>query len=128
MFVLAIHLSSFGQDKEQAFKKVKQIFDNYIKQKESTDSQDNRIEMQLALKSLETNCDAKYFPTLLDVWMYYDPTDFPTRTFVFPILARNKSLGLKAIEKRINEKKKWETVDTAPFSDLLALKDKLMKL
>lgn len=127
-FLLTIQLSVFGQDQEQSFKKIKQIFDNYIKQNESPDSENNKIEMQLALKTLQTNCDTKYFPTLIDVWMYYNPTDFPTREYVLPILVKNKSQGLKAIEKRIKGKKNWETDDTAPFSDLLALRDKLSKL
>ncbi|MEK9158331.1 MAG: hypothetical protein AAB638_04100 [Patescibacteria group bacterium] len=130
LFLLTINISAVGQreNEKQSIKTIEQIFNSYIKQKENSDSEDNRIKMELSLKSLETKCDSKYLPTLIEVWMYYDPTDFPTRKFVLPILLRDKSEGLRAIEKRIKEKKKWETNDTAPFSDLLSLRDELKKM
>jgi hypothetical protein len=124
-FLLVISLTVSGQseNQKQSIITVDRIFDSYKKQNESTDSEDNRIEMELALKSLQAECDIKYFSRLIDVWMYYDPTDFPTRRLIMPILLRDKSEGLKAIEKRIKKKKKWETNDTAPFSDLLSLRE-----
>lgn len=130
LFLLLINVSVFGQsaNQRQAMDKIDQIFNGYLKQKESTDSEDNRIEMELALKSLQPNCDIKYFTKLIDIWMYYDPTDFPTRKFVLPILLQDKSEGLKAIDKRIKEKKEWESSDTAPFSDLLSLREELNKM
>lgn len=102
---------------------IDRIFGDYIKQKESSESTDNKREIELALKSLQTKCDVKYYPKLIDVWMYYDPTDFPTRELVLPILLQNRSEGLKAIEKRIRKRMEWETKDTAPYSDLLSLRD-----
>ena len=128
IFFLAVDFSVFGQNENLAIKKIDKIFDNYIKQKEHVDSEDNQVEMQLALKTLESNCDIKYFPKLIEVWMYYDPTDFPTRKFVYQVLLTKKTEGLKAIEKRIKEKKNWETLDNAPLSDLLALRDEFKKL
>ena len=125
-FLLAISLTAFGQsaNRNQSIRTVDRIFAGYIKQNESTDAEVNRIEMELALKSLQGECDIKYFSRLIDVWMYYDPTDFPTRRLVMPILLRDKSEALKAIEKRIKKKKKWETNDTAPFSELISLREK----
>ena len=126
LFLLAISLTAFGQSESQSqsVRTVDRIFAGYIKQNESTDSEVNRIEMELALKSLQAECDIKYFSRLIDVWMYYDPTDFPTRRLVMPILLRDKPEALKAIEKRIQKKKKWETNDTAPFSELISLREK----
>jgi hypothetical protein len=126
LFLLAISLTAFGQseNRNQSIRTVDRIFAGYIKQNESTDSEVNRIEMELALKSLQAECDIKYFSRLIDVWMYYDPTDFPTRRLVMPILLRDKPEALKAIEKRIKKKKKWETNDTAPFSELISLREK----
>lgn len=125
LFLLAISLTAFGQseNRNQSIRTVDRIFAGYIKQNESTDSEVNRIEMELALKSLQAECDIKYFSRLIDVWMYYDPTDFPTRRLVMPILLRDKPEALKAIEKRIKKKRNWETNDTAPFSDLLSLRE-----
>lgn len=130
LFLFIINISAFGQsdNQEQSIKTIDLIFGNYIKQKESSDSEGNKKEMKLALKSLQVKCDMKYFPKLINVWMYYDPTDFPTRDLVLPILLRDKSAGLKAIEKRIRKKKKWEAKDTAPFSDLLSLRDEFKKM
>ena len=130
LFFLTINISAFGQSGNQkhSIKQIDQIFDNYIKLNESPDSEDNKIEMESALKSLQEKCDTKYFPKLIDVWMYYNPTDFPTRQLVKPILLRDKAEGLKAIEKRIKKKKKWETRDAAPYSDLLSLRDEFKKM
>ena len=126
--LIAANLVAFGQNGDQAFKKIDKIFGDYIKQKENVDSEDNQVEMQLALKTLESNCDIKYFPRLIEVWMYYDPTDFPTRKFVYQVLLTKKEDGLRAIEKRIKEKKNWETLDNAPLSDLVALRDEFKEL
>ena len=130
LFLFIINISAFGQgdNQEQSVKTIDLIFRNYIKQKESSDSEGNKKEMKLALKSLQEKCDTKYFPKLINVWMYYDPTDFPTRDLVLPVLLQDKSAGLKAIEQRIRKKKKWENNDTAPFSDLLSLREELKKM
>lgn len=128
LFLVATNLVAFGQNEDQAFKKIDKIFGDYIKQKENVDSEDNQVEMQLALKTLESNCDTKYLPKLIEVWMYYDPTDFPTRKFVHQVLLTKQADGLKAIERRIKEKKNWETLDNAPLSDLVALRDEFKKL
>ena len=129
LFLLTITFSAFGQieDQKTLIKKIDKIFDDYTKQKENVDSEDNMVEMELTLKSLQKKCDFKYFPKLIEVWMYYDPTDFPTRRFILPILLLDKSEAFKAIENRIKKKKKWETKDNSPFSDLLSLRDELNK-
>ena len=59
--------------------------------------------------------------------MYYDATDFPTRSLVEPVFLKNKKSSLKAIDNRIKHKRKNETTDMAPFSDLLDLKNQLMR-
>lgn len=125
IILLTLNLPVFGQivSQEKSIEKIDKIFDDYINQKESTDSNDNKVEMELSLKFLQTKCDIKHFSRLIDVWMYYDPTDFPTRQLIKPILLLDKEQGLKAIEERIKKKKKWETQNTAPYSDLLLLRN-----
>ena len=66
---LMLQLSVCGQNQKRSIKKIKQLLDNYTKQNESSDSEDNKIEMQQALKALQV-CDSKYFSVLIDdSWM-----------------------------------------------------------
>ena len=106
-------------------KTVKKIFSNYIKYSESTDSKENEEKMTEALQSLPKKCDEKDLALLIDVWMYYDPTDFPTRKLINPIFEENKEAALKAIDKRLKNKKKWESEGTAPYDDLVNLRQEL---
>ncbi|MBX7109916.1 MAG: hypothetical protein K1X61_14805 [Chitinophagales bacterium] len=113
--------------KETPIKIVDRIFKNYIKLSESTDSPTNKDAMKNALQFLQTESDVKDLPLLINVWMYYDPTDFPTRQLIQKIFAKDKKATLSAIDNRLNKKKKWENKETAPYSDLVALKNELKK-
>lgn len=112
---------------ETSIQIVKRVFRNYIRFDESTDSPENKAVMEKALRELQITYRSNDLSLLLDVWMYYDPTDFPTRDLINPILHKNKSISLNAVNKRIQKKKKWESVNTAPFSELLSLHDELSK-
>ena len=83
--------------------------------------------MKNALQSLQVASDVKDLQLLINVWMYYDSTDFPTRELIKPIFSKDKTTTLAAINKRPNKKKKWEKKETAPYSDLVSLKDELSK-
>ncbi len=112
---------------ETPFGVVKKIFNDYVKYEEGIDSEENKEAMKKALQSLKNKVEEKDLQTLIDVWMYYDPTDFPTRDFAGPIFFKNKAISLKAVSWRLAHKKKWEDKDTAPYADLLALKMRLLK-
>jgi hypothetical protein len=106
---------------KKCLQNIKQIFDNYIKYEESTDSPDNKNLMISGLKSLINVSNTDDLDLLINVWMYYDPTDFPTRELVLDVLIKNKRESIKAIKTRIKQKKKWETDEIAPYSDLPGL-------
>ncbi len=112
---------------ETPIQTVDRVFKSYIKYSESTDSPSEKDAMENALKLLQTKSKVKYLPLLINVWMYYDPTDFYARELIEPIFLRDKQAALTAIEKRLNKKKKWESQETAPYSDLVSLKDELTK-
>lgn len=114
--------------KETPLKTMERIFKSYIKQTESTDTETNKEAMEKALKSLLSKSDSKDLSLILEVWMYYDPTDFPTRHLIQPIFVKHKKAALSAINKRLNHKKKWEKIETAPYNDLMMLKGQLEKL
>lgn len=116
------------EKKETPIKTVERIFKSYAKQSESVDSQTNKDAMEIALKSLLTKRDVKDLPILINVWMYYDPTDFPTRQLILPIFAKDKKATLSVIDKQLNYKRNWKKKETAPYTDLVSLKDELIKL
>lgn len=97
---------------------IKNIFDDYVKYQESTDSQEHKNLMTKSLKSLNKLTDPNELDLLINVWMYYDPTDFPSRNAVFTILENSRPESIKAVKTRINNKKEWETDNTAPYSEL----------
>jgi hypothetical protein len=104
---------------------VDRIFKDYIKYSESTDSQDDKDAMTKALQALKQSKSETDLIVLINVWMYYDPTDFPSRDLVYKILANSRPESIYAVKTRISKKKNWETDDTAPYSEL---KDLLKQL
>lgn len=116
------------QKKETPIKTVYRIFKNYTEESESTDSLTKKDEMENALKSLLTKSEIKDLQLLINVWMYYDPTDFPTRQLIKPIFLKDKKATLSAIDKQLNNKKNRKKDKIAPYTDLVALKDEFLKL
>ena len=119
--------SNYNSNTESSIQVVDKIFKSYIKYSESTDLTQNKELMTNALKSLLQSSSNKDLGLLINVWMYYDPTDFPTRQLIEPIFNKNKSAVLIAIDNRLKNKKKWEDKETAPYSDLILLKKQILK-
>jgi hypothetical protein len=99
---------------------IRRIFDGYKAQEESTEFEDHLDSMRLSFETLTEHADPTALPLLLDVWMYYDPTDFPTRSLIEPILSQDSTNTLIAIKRRLGNKYEWE--DDASLADLLSLK------
>lgn len=97
---------------------IKRLFDDYVKYQESTDSQNNKDLLTKSLKSLDKVKEPNELEILINIWMYYDLTDFPVRELVFNVLQKNRPESIIAIKTRINNKKEWETDSTAPYSEL----------
>ena len=83
--------------KETPIKTVDRVFKSYIKQSENTDSPTNKDAMKNALQLIQTKSDVQDLPLLINVWMYYDPTDFPTRKLIQPIFTKDKKNTLVAM-------------------------------
>ncbi len=131
---ISIAFSAFGQSKNKpvgenpttlSIKKIEAIFNEYIKYSESTDSEENKKAMTKSLNSLNRVTKPEDLELLLNVWMYYDPTDYPTRVLVFKVLKQNDKDSQSAIKARIKNKKDWEEEDGAPYSELKYLLHKL---
>jgi hypothetical protein len=110
---------------KQHIDKIRKIFENYIKHQESTDSPDDKDLMSKSVKSLTSLSNKDELELLINVWMYYDPTDYPDIPEIYRILKNSRPLSIKAVKNRIDNKKEWETDDTAPYSDLQDLLKRL---
>lgn len=113
--------------KEAPIKTVERIFKEYIKQSENIDALKNKEAMKIALQLLQSKSDNKNLPLLINVWMYYDPTDFPTRQIIQKIFEEDRKASLTAINYRLKNKMKSENKEIAPYSDLLLLRNELTK-
>lgn len=110
---------------KQHVDKIRKIVENYIKHQESTDSADNKDLMSKSLKSIKSLSNKVELELLIQVWMYYDPTDYPDIPEIYSILKASRPHSIEAIKNRIDNKKEWETDDTAPYSDLKKLLQRL---
>lgn len=97
---------------------IKLVFDQYVKQGESTDSESNKALMKTCLESIDCSENRNELAVLIDVWLYYDPTDFPTRELVFKILEKSKPLSTQEVQRRMTNPSKTEDKSRAPFSEL----------
>lgn len=109
-----------NQDKtsKQHFENIRTVFENFIKHQESTDSPDNKDLMSKSLKSLTIVANKDELELLINVWMYYDPTDFPDIPEIYRILKNSRPQSIVAVKNRIDNKKEWESDKSAPYSDL----------
>lgn len=110
------------------FKIIKQIFENYIASEESTDSEANKSKILEIIEKLNDVENEEDLELLINMWMYYDPTDFNSRDLIFEVFKKNKESSIKAIQNRIENKKEWEQNESAPFSELFILLDRLQNL
>ena len=110
---------------QKSVQTIRKIFSVYTQYEDGAASNEDKDAMKTAISSLPAIINKNELPLLINVWMYYDPTDFPTRDMLTPIFKRNKTISLIAIRNRIKSKKKWESKDTAPFSDLIELEKDL---
>lgn len=110
-----------------AIQSIEKVFEDYIEYQESTDSQDDKDLMSKSLKSLTIVTDKEDLDLLINVWMYYDPTDYPDIPEIYRILELSTPQSIEAVKNRIANKKEWETDDSAPYSDLKRLLMRLEK-
>lgn len=110
---------------KQHIDNIRKIFENFIKYQESTDSNDNKDLMSKSLKSITSLKNKDELELLINVWMYYDPTDYPDIPEIYRILKDSRNYSIEAVKNRIDKKKEWETGDKAPYSDLKNLLKRL---
>jgi hypothetical protein len=112
---------------KQYISKIKKVFDAYIKHDESVDSEENKLKMTNSLKAINQLTNLEELVLLLDVWMYYDPTDYFGKSLIPHILINSSEIGIRAIDYRLSSLHAWENEASAPISDLLALRKQILK-
>jgi hypothetical protein len=107
-------------------KTIERIFNQYNEFQESTDSRDNLDSLKHSLKILEnTEVSDSDLTLIVNVWMYYTVTDFSTMEYTENVLFSHRQQSISVVENRIQNKMEWETEDSAPYSDLKYLLEKL---
>jgi hypothetical protein len=77
--------------------------------------------MTRSLQNIKLAKNPSDLELLINVWMYYDPTDFPSRPLLKKILKDSRPESIDAVRHRMKNKRPNESSDTAPFSELSTL-------
>ncbi len=98
---------SKNDSEEKSIEIIRKIFKDFIQYYDGIDSHVNKEAVKKALKSLPDTINKNDLPLLINVWMYYDATDFPTRELIMPIFIKNKKISLVAMKLGI---KRFRTI------------------
>jgi hypothetical protein len=104
--------------KQSSIETIRMIFNEFISKQDSTDTEVNKDLMTNSLKSIAIVKDKNELELLINVWIYYDPTDYPDISEIYRILKASRPYSIEAVKNRIDNKKEWETDESAPYSDL----------
>lgn len=64
------------QDNTKPLKTIRKIFDEFVTYEDGIDGEDNKNAMTQSLNSLNNVSESKDLELLINVWQYYDPTDY----------------------------------------------------
>jgi hypothetical protein len=125
LIVLCLGNTAFAQT-DKTLIVLKNVFSDYVKYQESTDSEINKRKFINALQQVKNNQLTSAIPLLLDIYLYYYPTDFPTREYVLDVFYSMRGAALVEVERKlIIERKKIKSEEDWPYDELLYLKEKL---
>ncbi len=105
-----IQIDTLAQAK--AIKTLRNIFEEYKSNEEGIDSEDNKNAVTKSLQSLKGVTNPDDLELLINIWHYYDPTDYSCRPLVLDILQQDKMKSIAAVKKRMKNKMSWETDET----------------
>jgi hypothetical protein len=128
--ILCCSLPTYAQQaRTQAYREIQRVFENYVQYEEPMDTQEDTAAMFRSLRILKQyKLPQSYYTLLLNVWMYYELTDYSVRDHVMPLLKKDPQATIIGIDARLKKKYKWESREGAPLSELYDLKKQLQKL
>jgi CarboxypepD_reg-like domain len=106
---------------KQAMKNIRDIFEDYKTNEEAIESEENKTTMTKSLNSLQSVTDKNDLELLINIWNYYDPTDYSCRGEIYKILLKNKTISINAVTDRMKHRMSWESADLSgtEFKNLL---------
>ena len=107
-----IQLQTDTLDQIKAIKILRDIFQEYNHNEEGIDSEDNKNAVTKSIKSLNGLTNPSDLELLINIWQYYDPTDYSCRQLILNFLLQNKTKSIAAVKDRMKNKKSWETGET----------------
>lgn len=105
-------------ENKQCLDLISDIFNRFVEAKESTDSKLNQEVVTNCLRQLKKLSKKEDLNLIINCWMYYDPTDFPSRHLMVELLLNSRPESINALKERIENKKSWEKEGSAPYSEL----------
>ena len=106
---------------KQAIENIRTIFEDYKTNEEAIESEKNKNTMTKCLNSLKSVTDKNDLELLINIWNYYDPSDYSCRSEIYQILLQNKTISIKSVKDRMKNKMKWESAELSgtEFKNLL---------
>ena len=105
-------------NQKQALDTIRKIFEDYVKFQESVDSDENKKSMTNCIESLSNLKKYKDLELLINIWEYYDPTDYSCRELILKVLKQDKATSIKALKMRIKNNHKWSNEIPVDFDYL----------
>lgn len=89
IFLFFLSHFSFAQtaNGDSSIANIRKIFTAYCTQKENTESAANKDLFTRSVKAIKVVKNENDMLLLVNVWMYYDPTDFPSREWIEPVFS-----------------------------------------
>jgi len=93
-------------DYKDALKNIRRIYEDFIVDVDGIDGEDNKNKMTQCLDNLNVVTNQKDLELLVNVWYYYDPTDYPCRNLVLKVLLQNKKESIDIVKNKLKNMKK----------------------
>ena len=108
-------------EQRKSLDSIWEIFENYKTNEEGIESNENKTVMTRCLARLKNVTNSKDLELLINIWNYYDPTDYSCGNEIYDNLKKNKALSVIAVKNRIKNKMSWEggNLEGTDFKELL---------
>ncbi len=111
-------------DYKEAIKNIRRIYDDFIVEVDGIDSEDNKNTMTQCLDNLHEVTNQNDLELLVNVWYYYDPTDYSCRDLVLKVLLQNKTESITIIKNKLKNIKKSNDALYTDYNYLLSQLEK----
>ena len=111
-------------DYKDALKNIRKIYNEFIVDEDGIDGEDNKNTMTQCLDNLQEVTNKKDLELLVDVWYYYDPTDYSCRDLVLRVLLLNKAKSIDIVKNKLKYIQKSDDTLYNDYNHLLSQLEK----